>query len=66
MSVDTYLKGKNTSSYRRHKEDELTVLIAPALISYAEKVELVTRKNLLFGIKLVAIAHHEHKATCRH
>ena len=66
MSVDTYLKGKNTKSYRRHKEDDVTVLIAPALIQYAEKVELVTRKNLLFGVKLIAIAHHEHKATCRH
>jgi hypothetical protein len=66
VSVDTYLKGKNTSGYRRHKEEDLTVLLAPALFNYADKVELVTRKNLLFGIKLIAIAHHEHTARCRH
>lgn len=65
MSVDTYLKGKNTSRYRKHEDDDVTVLIAPTLVNYANKIELVTRKKLI-GTKLVAIAHHEHSATCRH
>ncbi len=65
MSVDTYLKGKNTSRYVRHAEDDVTVLIAPTLVRYASKIELVTRKKLI-GAKLVAIAHHEHTAACRH
>lgn len=65
MSVDTYLKGKNISRYRRHEEDDVTVLIAPTLVGYASKIELVTRKKLI-GAKLVAIAHHEHTAGCRH
>ena len=66
MSVDTYLKGKNTSRYRRvHDDGEITVIIAPTLVNYAHKVELVTRKKLI-GTKLVAVAHHEHGAACRH
>ena len=65
MSVDTYLKGKNTSRYRRFEQDEVTVLVSPTLIQYAQRVELVARKKLI-GSKLVALAHHEHGAACRH
>ncbi len=66
MSVDTYLKGKNTSRYRRiHDQDEVTVMVAPSLVGYAHKIELVTRKKLV-GSKLVAVAYHEHSHSCRH
>lgn len=66
MSVDTYLKGKNTSQYRRVIDDgEITVMVSPTLVNYAHKVELVTRKKLV-GAKLVAVAHHEHGHACRH
>lgn len=66
MSVDTYLKGKNTSRYQQiHHDDDLTVIIAPNLARYANKIELVTRKKLI-GSKLVALAHHEHSGACRH
>ena len=66
MSVDTYLKGKNTSRYRRvHDEDDITVIISPSLIGYAHKIELTTRKKLV-GFKLVALAHHEHSHACEH
>ncbi|MCP3990926.1 MAG: hypothetical protein GY724_17760 [Actinomycetia bacterium] len=66
MSVDTYLKGKNTSRYQRiHDQDEVTVIVAPSLVGYAHKIELIARKKLV-GSKLVAVAYHEHSASCRH
>jgi uncharacterized phosphosugar-binding protein len=65
VSVDTYLKGKHTSRYRKFQQDDVVILVAPQLLRYAHKVELVTRKKLI-GAKLVAVAHHEHSAACRH
>lgn len=65
MSVDTYLKGKNTSGYRKVHHDDVTVLVAKQLTVHASRIELVTRKRLI-GQKLVALAHHEHTAACRH
>jgi len=66
VSVDTYLKGKNTKKYRRiHEDDDIKVIIAPTLVNYAHKIELLTRKKLI-GTKLVAVAHHEHSARCNH
>ena len=66
MSVDTYLKGKNTSAYHKLQPvDGVTIMVAPKLTTYAHRVELVTRKKLV-GSKLVAVAHHEHSAACRH
>ncbi|MEM8925275.1 MAG: hypothetical protein AAGD35_17360 [Actinomycetota bacterium] len=66
MSVDTYLKGKNTSRYTKVEPDDgVTVLVAPSLKTYAHRIELFTRKKLV-GAKLVAVAHHEHTAACRH
>lgn len=67
MSVDTYLKGKNLSRYRElhHDEHDVKVMVAPTLVGFAHKIELVTRKKLI-GSKLVAVAHHQHSAGCRH
>lgn len=65
MSVDTYLEGKKTAGYRREHVDDVTVLLAPKLIRHASKVQLVTRKRII-GSKLVALAHHQHSAACRH
>lgn len=65
MSVDTYLKGKNTSTYRKIHHEDITILVAPKLVQYASKIELVTRKKLI-GNKLFAVAHHQHTAACRH
>jgi hypothetical protein len=64
VSVDTYLKGKNVSGYRRVHVDDVTVLVAKPLTQLAERIELVTRKRLL-GRRLVAVAHHRHTNTCR-
>jgi len=65
VSVDTYLKGKNTSRYRRFHQDDVTIMIEPRLLRYAQRLDIVTRKKLI-GSKLVAVAHHEHTAACRH
>lgn len=65
MSVDTYLQGKKTSSYRRVHHDDVVVLLSPELLRHANKIELVTRKRFI-GTKLVALAHHEHTNACRH
>jgi len=65
VSVDTYLEGKNTAGYRREHVEDVTVLLAPKLIRNASKVQLVTKKRII-GSKLVALAHHEHSAACRH
>jgi hypothetical protein len=65
VSVDTYLEGKKTSGYRREHVDDVTVLLAPKLIRHASRVQLVTKKRII-GSKLVALAHHQHSAACRH
>ncbi len=65
MSVDTYLKGKDTSSYRRIHHEDITILVAKPLLQYASRIELVTRRKML-GTKLAAVAHHQHTAACRH
>jgi hypothetical protein len=65
VSVDTYLKGKNTSTYRKIHHEDITILVAKQLVQYASKIELVTKKKLL-GTKLTAVAHHQHTAACRH
>lgn len=65
MSVDTYLKGKNTSNYKRINYEGLTIMVAQVLAQNSSKVELVTKKKLV-GSKLVALAHHKHTAACRH
>jgi hypothetical protein len=65
VSVDTYLKGKNTSSYRRVHVDDVTILVAKPLLQMAERIDLVTRKRLL-GRRLVAIAYHQHTNACQH
>ena len=65
MSVDTYLKGKNTSVYTRVFDDDVEILVSPTLIQYANLIELVTQKKLVCS-KLAVVAHHVHGPSCRH
>lgn len=58
MAVDTYLKGKKTSDYRRVRHSDITVLVAPTLVRLADEVHLVAHKRL-FGSKLVAIIYRD-------
>ncbi len=57
MAVDTYLKGKNTSQYRKVKQDDLMVLVAPTIVRQAEELHLVAKKSLI-GRKLMAVIYH--------
>ncbi|MEM7337795.1 MAG: hypothetical protein AAF467_04045 [Actinomycetota bacterium] len=64
MSVDTYLQGKNLKPYKAiHDDEDMKVLVAPKLLNYARRIELVTRKKLV-GAKLIAIAHHKSSDAC--
>lgn len=57
VAVDTYLKGKNTSKYRKVKQDDLMVLVAPTIVRQAQELHLVTKKSLI-GQKLMAVIYH--------
>ena len=62
MAVDTYLKGKNTSKYRKVRHDDVEVLVAPTIVKLAEEVHLVAQKRLL-GRRLVAVIYRDPR-TC--
>ncbi len=58
VAVDTYLKGKNTSSYRKVRHDDVEVLVAPTIVRLADEVHVVARKGLL-GRKLMAVIYRD-------
>jgi hypothetical protein len=65
VSVDTYLKGKDTSTYRRVAQDGIDVLVAPAMARWSERVDLTTKRGVL-GRGLTVDVTHEHGPACRH
>ncbi len=46
MSVDTNVKGKNTSAYRKLRHERFQILISPTLIGMAESMRVVTKGRL--------------------
>ncbi len=64
MSVDTYLKGKDTSDYLRLESDGLEVLVSPVIAQLSDKVTLTVGGWLLR--RLTAEVLHEHGPACRH
>ncbi len=62
MAVDTYLKGKNTKSYRKVRHDDVEVLVAPTIVRLADEVHLVARRGLI-SRKLMAIIYRD-PSTC--
>lgn len=65
MSVDTYLKGKNLTPYRRAStKDDLQVLVAPELMRLGTKMSVYTtgrfRKRLA-----AALVNDRGGASCR-
>ncbi len=66
MSVDTYLRGKNTSRYTRLVEDGLEILLAPSLVRWAEDIEIDVRSSLFFRQGFAVHVEHRHTAACRH
>ncbi|MFP4635378.1 MAG: hypothetical protein ACLFRD_05920 [Nitriliruptoraceae bacterium] len=65
MSVDTYLKGKDTSSYLRATRDDVEVLVSPAMARWSQRVR-VGVKGALFWRGLDVHAEHAHGPACQH
>jgi hypothetical protein len=68
VSVDTYLKGKDTSRYQRVTPEEhadLEVLVSPTMARFSRRVSVDTRVGL-FGRHLDVEVEHEHGPACRH
>jgi len=65
VSVDTYLKGKNTSRYRVMRQDDVKILIAPRLVEWAKSVRL-DAKRFLFWDSFDIEVEHRHTRSCQH
>lgn len=65
MSVDTYLKGKNTSDYRRVHRGDIELLIAPNMARWSRRVQVGT-KGALFWRGFDVAVEHEHGPACQH
>ena len=52
MSVDTNVKGKNLSPYRRLRHDEFQILITPTLVGMAESMRVIARGKLAKSLKV--------------
>jgi hypothetical protein len=62
VSVDTYLKGKNTEPYEKVEIDGLRVLISPTLTQWAQRVE-VELNRFLFWRSFDVLVEHRHAPT---
>jgi hypothetical protein len=65
VSVDTYLKGKDTSSYLRVERDGVEVLVSPTMAQWSRRVSLQVERGLLRR-RLTAEVEHQHGPACRH
>jgi hypothetical protein len=65
VSVDTYLKGKDTSDYQRLRHDDVEVLIAPSMARWTQSVRMAT-KGPRFRRGFEIEVEHEHGPTCQH
>lgn len=62
MSVDTYLKGKDTSGYQRVRHGDVEVLVAPSMARWSRAVRM-TAKGPRFRRGLQVAVEHEHGPT---
>ena len=65
MSVDTYLKGKQTSGYRSYFRDGVKILLSPRLTEWAAEVDLDVGRRLGRRRFLVDL-EHRHTVACQH
>jgi hypothetical protein len=65
VSVDTYLRGKNTKGYTRLRRGDVEILVAPSLLRWANGVHVDTT-SFLFRKKLSVFVDHRHTNACRH
>jgi len=64
VSVDTYLKGKNTSKYQRVEQDGLQILASDGLHRFAKRIELDAKKFLMWkSFDVWVEAKHAHGPT---
>lgn len=52
MSVDTNVKGKNLSPYRKLRHERFQILVTPQLIGMAESMRVVTKGGLSKKLKV--------------
>ena len=62
MSVDTYLKRKNLSSYRRAEIEGVGLLISDSLGGWARTIG-ITARQFLFWKSLAVEVEHQHGIT---
>ena len=48
MSVDTYLRGKNTQGYHKVALEDVEILVAPSLAGMSKTIDLGLKKFLMF------------------
>ena len=65
MSVDTYLKRKNLSRYSTLNYGDVQLLIAPSLVTWAERVQLDVKQFLIWKSFEIE-AEHSHNVACAH
>jgi hypothetical protein len=65
VSVDTYLRGKNTAAYTRLRHDDVEILLSPALVRWAGEVDIDVGSSL-FRKRFVVRVQHRHSAACQH
>lgn len=65
MSVDTYLKGKDTAGYMRVRHDDVEVLVAPSMARWSQTVRMAT-KGPRFRRSLALAVEHAHGPACQH
>jgi hypothetical protein len=64
VSVDTYLRGKDTRDYLRVEASGVDVLVAPALVQLTDQITL--RVDGWLVRRLTAEVAHEHGPACQH
>ena len=61
MSVDTYLKRKNLSSYRASRAKDVDILLSERLASWAQSISISAKRFLFwtsFEVEVVPIHAH--------
>jgi hypothetical protein len=48
VSVDTYLKGKNTLGYASFAQDDVKILVPPQLLRWVRRIQIDTKRFLLW------------------
>jgi hypothetical protein len=65
VSVDTYLKHKNTAKYGVVHHGDVRVLLSPSLWQWARAVRVDVRRGL-FGQSFNVEVEHRHTISCQH